>query len=553
MPQPHQDYFPRCQVRLILRFDEFGDEGSIGTPPAQTTKNIVNTGQPRSPYTAQLDPMAQPGVVRYVIALPGQAATVGGPQDQTQSSDGYTFDVTLIPRSIKWKQGGIKTANTCTITGRYVDCPIDPRVCRSVGVEVLLGCVAEDDMVAAIEHTAPPGAPVLPVNYVGPYGETRTNLRFQGFAKTWESELGESEPTFTIEAQDNSMLLHNQQVPPRAGIPVNMPFDQAVAQYLAQNFVQFVGLTVQYLPSTDKAPALQDVLAEHVYVPGNGLCPAGCAAGAEKASVWDFLTDACGMIGHTVRMDGTTLIIQRPRALLANSIAQRTDDPFRSRTVDGVTFGYRRMLYGRNIKSMRPKRNFGSKQAANIEVRSQGGNGNKTTLIGRFPTSDPNGTANAKQNRLRYAQPGNTQPDEKWEVHTFPGIKDQATLMKIAQSIYESKGRQELEFDIKTKNLGSFGGFNTDPDILDCKTGDTIEVLVNRDQDERNTLTNMETQLTALQANAALMVQLGFSQGFADAYAKAYTNANFTTTYRLHTMDVSWAAKDGVQIDMMVF
>ena len=62
----------------------------------------------------------------------------------------------------------------------------------------------------------------------------------------------------------------------------------------------------------------------------------------------------------------------------------------------------------------------------------------------------------------------------------------------------------------------------------------------------------METQLTALQANAALMVQLGFSQGFADAYAKAYTNANFTTTYRLHTMDVSWAAKDGVQIDMMV-
>ena len=91
-------------------------------------------------------------------------------------------------------------------------------------------------------NTAPPGAPALPVNYVGPYGETRTNLRFQGFAKTWESELGESEPTFTIEAQDTSMLLHNQQVPPRAGIPVNMPFDQAIAQYLAQNFVQFVGL-----------------------------------------------------------------------------------------------------------------------------------------------------------------------------------------------------------------------------------------------------------------------------------------------------------------------
>jgi hypothetical protein len=540
MPQPLQTYYPRCTARLIFRFDEYGAESTLKPAPASTTKNLNGTTVPRSPLTGQPDPSAPPGVTRYVLAPPGGATTVGGPQDQSQSSDGYTYDVTVIPKSAAWSQNGIQQAGTVNLTIKYVDCPIDPRLVRSCGVELYLGCVTEDAFVATNTGSASPQDEVLPATYAGPSGEPRTNLRFQGFVNKWDVSWGDSEPTITIDAQDNSMLLHNQECPPRLSISAALPLDKAVATYLA-NFVQFAGLSVEYRPSTDTPPILGSVLGETALRPGLGPQPAGGGGGVQKHSVWDLLTDVCGATAHSIRMDGTTLVIQRARSLLGTSVAQRADDPFRPRTVDGVSFSCRRFLYGRNVKTMKVSRDFGKKCVQNVEVRSQGGNGDKTTLIGRFPLPP---------DRQVYALPGNAQPDQKWTVYSVPGIKDQPTLAKIAQGIYEQMGRQEMGVEIKTHNLGSFGGDNTDPDILDCKTGDTVEVLVNRDDDDVNEMTHMETALTAQQSNAALMVSLGFSQDFANAYARAYVNAGFTTTYRVKTMKVTWSSEGDGGVDI---
>ena len=161
-------------------------------------------------------------------------------------------------------------------------------------------------------------------------------------------------------------------------------------------------------------------------------------------------------------------------------------------------------------------------------------------LVGRFPTPAA---------RQIYALPGNV-TDQKWEVYRVSGITDQKTLNALAQEYYESMGRQELGVNIKTKNLASFGGNNTDPDILDMKVGDTLELLVNRDTDNVNELTRIETALTAQGQNAALMRALGFSDGFANAYATAYTNANFLTLYKMKSMKVDWSCDDGISLDI---
>ena len=856
-------------MRLILRFDEFGDTSKlVAKVPVASTKNLDGISSPRSPLTASIDASAPPGVTRYVLGFPGASPATSGPQDQSVSTDGLTYDVVLIPKSCAWMQNGLQHAATVNAAIKYIDCPIDPRLVRSVGVEVYLGCVTEDLAQQQNMGIAPAG-PVLPSTFTGPLGEQRTNLRFQGFATKFKAEWGKGEPVITLDAQDNSVLLHNQEMSPRLVVSMTKPLDLAVADFLA-NYVQLAGLTVQYLPSTDTPPVLSDVLSGTAFRPNLGP-PASKGGGASKLSIWDYLTDVCGSCAHTIRMDGTTIIIQRARSLLTNAVSPRADDPFRPRTVDGVSFNFRRYIYGRNLKEYSVERNFTKKTVQNIECFPgdvfasardiergyrrwyDGPATTVSTLDGRHLTSTPKhpvltrrgwvaqgdivkgddliccrleervsladphvdaapteiaklfdslqdardpervparevylhgdrvdadvevvtagsllvdrdktprlkhlgerlfkaanvwlqrlarlgsrfllphyqlsrqlatscggvgfgerfsvefnrrvspsilgGTCPiAKDNAIRqkvshehacgdaglllelhdgrtffipasdvgdgrtnlasssepglglcpelntpsnqdrldaaageawvllhelvdrgavevttdkvigvahgefsghvfnlqtasgwyvangiivhncrsyltekktvlvgrfpqladrqvYALPGNTTPDEKWSVYNVPGIKDQPTLTKIAQGIYEQISRQELGVSLVTKSLGSFGGSNVDPDILDMKVGDTFELLVNRDSDEVNTLTSMETALTAQGQNAALMLQLGFSQGFADAYAKAYTNANFTTTYRLKTMKIEWTTSGGAGVTLSI-
>jgi len=548
---PPQSYYPRCTIRLILRFDEFGGSNSTSSPlrtaaqllnKSVTTKNLNGVAPMRSPLTAQLDPTAPAGVTRYILVNPTSSAP-GGPQDQTQSVDKLTWDVTVIPKSASWGQNGVKDANTLDCVIKYIDCPIDPRLVRAVAIEMYLGCIAEDDAVAQAQKTAANDAAIIPTNFTGPLGETRSNLRFQGWVNDWTVEFGDREPTITLKCQDNSQMLHNQEQPPRLVLDMKKPLDEAMADYLA-NFVQFAGLSVEYRPSTDTPPTLNTVLSGTAFRPNLGppMSKGGGATSGSKQSVWDYLTDIVGSISHNIRMDGTTVIIQKVRSLMASdagSSAARPDDPFKGRSVDGVSFTYRRFLYGRNLQTMKLARNYTKKQVSNIECRCYVTE-RKLTLVGRFPTP---------AQRQIYALPGNV-TDQKWTVVKVSGITDQNMLNAIAQDYYESLGRQEMSVQLKTKNMGSFGGDNTDPDILDMKVGDTFELLVNRDLDNVNDLTRIETALTAAGQNAALMTALGFSPGFASAYAQAYTNADFLTLYKLKGMKVEWECDQGVSLDI---
>jgi hypothetical protein len=534
-------------MNLILRFDEFGAFHPLqmrvpGFPQVVSAKNLDGIGNVRSAtkLQAQLDPSAPAGVTRYVVASGGNVST-GGPQDQTSSVDPYTFTVTTIPKQGSWTQDGTKEATKLDATIKYVDCPIDPRVIRSAAVEFYLGCVTEDDYASQVEGTFSETSVVLPTQFTGPGGEPRTNLRFQGFVNKWETDWGEGEPTIRLECQDNSVLLHQQSQPPRLCIDMTKPLDKAIADYMT-NFVQFAGLSVEYRPSTDPVPVLGPSLGPSAFRPNLGP-PISKAGGASDKgpSCWDYLTEVCAAIGHNIRMDGTTLIIQRTRSLLVGvpgSPAGRPDDPFVGRNVDNVQFSYRRFLYGRNIKTLKVARNFTRGLPKNIELRCYDVT-TKKALVARFPQV---------ADRQVYALPGNA-TDQKWEVRRCSGITDLKVLTGMAQDYYESQGRQELSVELTTMNMGSFGGSNLDPDVLDMKVGDTFELLVNRDPDDVNDLTRIETALTAQGQNSALMLQLGFSQAFADAYAAAYTNANFLTTYKLKTLKIDWG-EDGVKLSV---
>lgn len=549
-----QDYFPSWKVRLSIRFEEYGQVTKLtARVPQKTTKNLDGVKVDRGALVVKDDPSSPPGVHRFLLTASDSGA-VGPAQQQTSSPDGLTQQVGgVIPREFSWSQNGLRTADTLTCRIKYIDCPVDPRVIRSCAIEFYLGTVTAKEYASGIAGqtrgdlfgSGTPNA-FEPLNlvadtYLDDSGKQRTNLRFQGWVDKWRIEWDdENEPYIELDCVDNTRLLIDQEAPPRLVIGMKDPIDRAVAVYLS-HFPQFDGLTVEYRPAGATPPTLSGVLSHSAFRPHLGPQPKGGGApNGSKLSVWDYLTDVCGSLGHAIFLDGSTVVIQLPRTLTSSNVQSRTDDPFQSRTVDGQTFSVRRFIYGRNLKKMSVERNFTRKQPTNVEVRSYDP-ARKEILVERFPL---------KADRLAYAIPGGATPDQKWTVIRVPGVTDRATLRRVAQTYYEVVGRNELGVELETKNLASFGAGNADPDILDMKFGDSFDLLVNRSDDpaDPTTLTRMEKNLSAFQQNVEFMQALGFSPDFAATYARVYTASAFQTTFRTRAIKIEGNVEDGVSL-----
>ena len=551
---PEQTYRPGCKIRLIIRFDEYAEKEAVVKKQAPKVPVTLAKGvkDARGKLKVEDDPTAPVGVKRFRL-VPQQGATSQGlPQKQDSSSDKLTQIVGgIIPVRANCGFNGTREADTLTCTIRYVDCPIDPRTIRAAAVEFFLGTLTENDFQAGVAggtksnsfggSSARPAEPlnVIPDEYQDEEGNQRTNLRFQGWVDKWETNIDDSgEPVIELECRDNTTIFIDQAAPPKACVAAKDPIDKAIADYLSM-FPQMAGMSVEYRPGGLEVPALESVLAKTAFRPKGGPGPTG--GSGDKLSVWDYLTDICGSIGHNVRVDGTTIVIQRVRTLYSKEFGGRSDDPFQGRKLpSGKELLTRYFIYGRNISSMRMSRAFSKKAPTNVEVRSYIAK-KKTTLVARYPL---------KADTQVQPMPGD-KAEQKWLVRKVSGIEDMKQLRLLAQSIYETEGRHELSVQLKTKNLASFGGGNLNPDILDMKAGDAFTVTVQRDDDVNyNAISNVEATLLVEDKAASLLKKLGFADEFAEVYAKVYAAKGFQSTFRLHGLGVTWDCENGVELDI---
>lgn len=534
---PAQGYYPGCKVRLILRFEEFKsssvkDAVNVGGK-APDAVSITHKGlKAAAALTVSSDPdVAGRLVVGEVATQPGASA---GPQGQANSKDQLTHAIEgIIPFSATWNQNGIRTADTASVVLKFPDCPFDPRVIRSAGLELYMGMVTGDEFAAGTSGGRRTGSGdplrLIPDTYMDVNGRQRTNLRFQGFVDKWEVDWGnDSLPMVHLECRDNTQLFIDTEAPPKLVIAAAKPIDRAIAEYLA-NFPTFRGMGVEYRPAGANIPVLATALHATAFPPKLGPAPAKGGAGTQKLSVWDYITDVCGAIGHTVRVDGTTIILQQLKTLLSNTGATRPDDPF----VGRADWKARRFIYGRNLISMKVDRTFSKTAPRNIEIRSYNPQ-RKNVLVVRFPE---------KADRVAQALPGDGAAEQKWTVYHVTGIKDKGALKVVAENVYQSIGRNELGMSLQTRNLASFGGGNQDPDVLDMKPGDTFELLTARDDvEDGSSAGKLEGDLLARAVK--LMTGMGYSQELATAYGNAYANGNFQKAFRLKTMSVQWSIGD---------
>jgi hypothetical protein len=516
---PAQDYFPRWRLRLAIRFSEFGQLAQLQSQaPSKLARSLAGVDMTRDDLQVVPDPSAPPGVSRFILQAGSGSPVVGGPQDQTQSSDGFTQVLDgLIPTHFGWKQTTPRTPGSLEMDVPFASCPFDPRTIRACAVSFFLGTVQAGGSTDDLADT-----------WTDANGQQRTNLRFVGWVDKWDIEWpNEGPPMLHLECVDNARLLIDLQAPTKGQLDATLPIEQAVAKYLA--FAPtLAGLSVEYRPTGEKPPIIKGLVAASAMRVGEGPPVSRGAHPGEKMSVFDYLSDNCLALGHKLFMDGTTLVIQRLRSLTSANVQGRDDDPYKTRTLpSGVQLPYRRFIYGRNVKSLRVGRNFTAHPPQNVSVRAYNTE-QKQVLVERFPLA---------QDAQVVATPGDA-VDNKWlEVWIGRGVIDRATMRAYAQEVYESMGRQELSVEVRTPNLSSYGGGNDDPDVLDMKFGDPVEVLFNR-EDYYSSLSALQQKLDSVAANAAYFEAQGFSPQLSQAYAKAYTNSGMQTVYRLHELEV---------------
>jgi hypothetical protein len=468
------------------------------------------------------------------------------------SEDRRTFEVNgIIPDSFTWKLTGPRSADELELKLRYIDMPFDPRLVRACEVDLFFGTVTAEDYAAGIAGgnrsvggEGNESLNVIPDTFVDSLGRERSNLRFQGWTDEFEAEWNDDgDQVISLKCRDATHLFTLIDAPSGLTISPDLPLDKAIAEYLAQ-FPTFEGTRVEYR-GLGEPPVYKSVVASTAHQPklGPQVAKGGGATGGDKFHVWDYIYDICAAVGHVARIEGSTLIVQQVRQLLGTA-ALRTDDPYIARTASGIVCSNRTLVYGRNVSSLKVKRQFTKKAPTNVEVRSYWPE-RKKLLVSRYPDSDA-------ERRVAMLRPGDDTHDKKWHVITLPGITDQETLHEVARAAYEMVGRNEIGVSIKTFDLAAFGGDNDDPDLLDLRCGDTVRIEVDyNDRDgEGNSLQEIEARRVTIERNADLLKRLGFQDQVAYAYAEAYVDAGFLRDFRLRELTVKWDTEQGPEVSI---
>lgn len=537
---PEQSYYPGARVTFILRFDDPKRRRFNRNPLTLPVSRLKNK------FPQVLDMIEQDGKIVLVPKgsqtkpsnLRPTALAIGG-DSLTQLLGG------IIPLRASLSLNGIRTASTLSLELAFADLPMEPRMLRGVGVDFYLGTVTASEFqrgIAGETRDEPGGADaplnLIPTEYKDGFGRQRTNLRFSGWVDEWEVAWGDGAPTVRLQCRDASSILLDTEAPAMLAVDAKIPLDKAFAKYLTV-FPQFGGISVQYLPKGIEAPTYIKASQKVAFKTPFG--PPGMTGGG-KATVLDYLSDIAAHLGLVVRFDGTsaTLFIQQPRTIYGQKFPKREDDPFARITGNGRDLPFRLFVWGRNVKEYTFKRKFTVAGPTTIEVRSYSTT-LKRYLLARYPI---------KKDRLERGLPGTLLPDEKIQQFFFPGIKDEPTLRAIAQNIYEQLGRNELDVFIRTNDLGSFGGSALDPDLLDCKAGDTIQFEVTDDDATANTSTvnDIERKQTSASKAAKFMSNLGYGPEFSQAYGEARENALLQPYFRVKRMEFTWDIEKGIDI-----
>lgn len=384
---------------------------------------------------------------------------------RTPGEDPYTYVCTIVPQEFSYNQPSLEQSGTWSAKIPYEYAPFDPRLILHAMVEVHQGTVPADDVQRALR----PDQPVLRTRLEDgrPNDET---LLMMGFVEPYTHGIGSAGSFITMRGKDMVGIFEGTEANIEAISEINFdrPFNVVLAEVLETIGLDF-GLQMDVEIDTDEWAGVVPHLVDAEGV--TEIRKRSSEGASDKPSLWTLIIRYCRMVGATPFFRGRVLHIRRNRRLY--DVIKETREPsslatYSPRTVDGERYPVRTFVVGNNVDSIKVERNLAPKRAPIIEVW-----GIDDTLRGdarfikeQWPPKDAKAARAITSGQVQQVP--------------MPGITDRENLRGLAQDIYEKQTRGVLGGTIQTKNLASFGGENSTPDVLSMRIGDTVQLLVSR-------------------------------------------------------------------------
>jgi hypothetical protein len=494
-------YRPSCVVNLRLRFEE--DAINISTPEPVSVENMIARGAttPRKPTTSP------------------DFKAAGDPESYLRSR---------VPKAASFELPGYRQAGSFNITFDFAQLPIDPRIVRSCAVDIHTGSVSATDFARGMLNVYDKNGERVSVIRPGTdsTADYASTCRFVGLVDEWKVTHGDSGSVVELRGRDLRGVLLDVPIDVVPGnqkhllesLDLSRPIDEIVLRILSVNpffaSIQVVVNAAEWPDGVVPSPKSADIVPR-VQKGAKGQASGGQASGGDKMSFWDLITKLCYFVGAVPYFKGIELRIRPSRTIYDQAVGDidpiKNPTPFAGgipRSFDeksgasiSPSLRWRRLVYGRDISSLSFDRKFAGWRKPNY-VRCIGSlptpavvrNGGRVVtssqsyqpVVGWYPPLPENVQSKPKTGFLSKKKtteatkvsPSNQIADNEVMTIPVPGVNDKRRLEEIARAIYEEIGRGELGGAVETPCLASFGGGNTDPDLLSLSPGDGVELRV---------------------------------------------------------------------------
>jgi hypothetical protein len=413
-------------------------------------------------------------IYRPRVAAILRVPQMGAPAERvSQVSDDSLTSFPIRIRRAWWESNDHQHADILKLTAEWRDAGADPRLLSSATAQFYLG--------SADEHGQwSPGPDTL--RFIG------TLVRARRIAREGEGF------TVELEFQDYTSFFLRAKLPPEGVPDYSQSLSDAWARicdntgYLDPNGSSTIVSTVSAL--RDRLTPVGQLAQGALPSLGSAAAPRFARLGArvpvkpnsDAWAVWQQCVGMCGLISF-IRKDQCIVT-------LAQDFYSELNPP--------------RLVWGRNILELSEARNadFAGK---GVGVTSFDPLTNRT-LESFYP---PLGSAAQK----RAVSSGGAQ-SQHYEMFTYTGITDPATLDGLARRIWEERSRQELEGQLTTAEMFTDTVSGDSFDLLALGPGDALRVeFEERDKEALRSIPTVEARIAYLTARA-------YSDGVAELIAK---------------------------------
>jgi len=440
---------------------------------------------------------------------------------------------------------GFRLADELQLTMNWKDLPFDSRAIEAILVLHFEGTVSAEDFSIG-QQTGDRKRLLVPAR--------RENLRFIGLADEIADSHDSGDDVVKIKARDLTAVLIDTNLPPLTQKTIKSGSN--IVEVISNLLDTLAGTAVEFIRGPFKRPAninlpaldkkryskLQTTAAARNKADGDPdiIVRNGSKGGSE--SYWDAITELCTSHGMIPLIELDKMVIQPPRTLFVGSPEEPGEGtsrfPTRHRQRIGDNAPTRRMVFGANLENLSFTRKFNRVAAPHVKVVSYNPDEapDRRLIEVKYPTTT--------KKVVSTSGPTGNQKKIAYQIITVHGIVDRQLLTQIARSAYESLGRQQLGVRFSTSDPASFSSHpefnpNSDPDLLDLRAGDPIQVLVAPTRgnyygvNELNRMIQRAKRGSGFEDAISFLINKGFSRESAEELVRVLGGLNLPSEFRV--------------------